>query len=342
MEIFGKLLIFALLLIAMTLSAYPQEYAINTYGDESIDGLREIKTAFINLNSKAIVSEISYGQGGLILNKTSLNIIRGHRTRLINASREGCVCTNASADQPYQTRITIIDPQTKMLESSLADSGMAFIYFEQGPNGSVFIDANSFEGLHRRMCGDYILYGNFRLLLRTQRPLGYNPKSIHGLGRFSFFTPISHEEKLYMSWQAEDRFVLKLSNSMDAIIDSLKLTNSPRRTQLVATFDNLLYVFNQNYEFYGETTWKGPEDNRISSYLLIYNIDDLSLADSLYIPDYPPGDYIGGEFGVADVVGPYIVYYYFIGDGIPQFAPAMLFIFDTRTNEAAWLRVGWR
>jgi len=37
-----------------------------------------------------------------------------------------------------------------------------------------------------------------------------------------------------------------------------------------------------------------------------------------------------------------IYYYYFWQDGYEGFDPAYLLIFDTRTNEASWLRVGWR
>jgi hypothetical protein len=52
--------------------------------------------------------------------------------------------------------------------------------------------------------------------------------------------------------------------------------------------------------------------------------------------------YLGHETGTASQIGPFVYYYYFSGDGYGQFDPAYLLIFDTRTNEATWLRVGWR
>jgi hypothetical protein len=64
--------------------------------------------------------------------------------------------------------------------------------------------------------------------------------------------------------------------------------------------------------------------------------------DSIPIPDYPEGDFISGSYGPAELVGPYIVYYFGESNDLGQLYPAMLFIFDTRTNEATWLRVGWR
>jgi hypothetical protein len=54
------------------------------------------------------------------------------------------------------------------------------------------------------------------------------------------------------------------------------------------------------------------------------------------------GGYIINEIGECDNIGPYMVYYYFAQEDYRYFSPAMLFIFDTRTNEATWLRVGWR
>jgi len=59
---------------------------------------------------------------------------------------------------------------------------------------------------------------------------------------------------------------------------------------------------------------------------------------------YPNSDsgYIGSGYGPCERIGPYFIYYFFDGEDYRYFSPAMLFIFDTRTNQATWLRVGWR
>jgi len=52
--------------------------------------------------------------------------------------------------------------------------------------------------------------------------------------------------------------------------------------------------------------------------------------------------YASQECGTAESIGSYLYYYYFRQDGYGSFDPAWLLIFDTRTNETTWLRVGWR
>jgi hypothetical protein len=112
---------------------------------------------------------------------------------------------------------------------------------------------------------------------------------------------------------------------------------------LFAVKNNLLYIFNLNYEIrFKNKIVKGYGQDWIESNVRVINLENFSLIDSIQVPDYPEGDYISGSSGVADVVGNYIVYYFGSSNDMEIFAPAMLFIFDTRTNQAAWLRVGWR
>jgi hypothetical protein len=341
-EIYGKPLKMIVLLWLIVSIAQAQDYALNTYDGASSEGLRNVKTIFVNLETRSVISSIVIGQQGQIMNKTPLRIGFGTDRYLINAVMEGCFCQNSMAGDEDRVRITIIGEDNSVIEASYTEQGLGIIYFTQGPDASVYIYAESTEGQPRHMNGDFTLNSEFELSLRTQRPSDYNPLFSPGTGDFPVIQRMSAAYNLYKSWISGRRFILKLNHDTGGIIDSLELQNNPVRTHVLAVLDSLLYVFHQNYEFYGKTIQKGPDDDRIDSHLLIYNAFDFSLLDSISIPDYPPGDYIGGEFGSADVVGPYIVYYYFEGEGIDRFAPAMLLIFDTRTNEATWLRVGWR
>ena len=84
----------------------------------------------------------------------------------------------------------------------------------------------------------------------------------------------------------------------------------------------------------------------------VYSADTLNMAICIYNPStldqtdsisYSVGEaYAAKEIGTAESNGPYLYYYYFWQDGYRRFDPAYLLIFDTRTNEADWLRVGWR
>ena len=102
--------------------------------------------------------------------------------------------------------------------------------------------------------------------------------------------------------------------------------------------DSLVYSFIINANYVGlNDTLSRP------SFVKIYRSDDFALLDSVTIK-MPPlkYGYVLNEYGSCDEIGPYLVYYYFSGEGMGIFSPAMLFIFDTRTYETTWLRVGWR
>jgi len=74
--------------------------------------------------------------------------------------------------------------------------------------------------------------------------------------------------------------------------------------------------------------------------VLIIDPQDLSIETEI---EFQMGDaYVSQEVGTAESAGNYLYFYFFGSDGYGQFDPAYLLIFDTRTNEATWLRVGWR
>jgi hypothetical protein len=78
----------------------------------------------------------------------------------------------------------------------------------------------------------------------------------------------------------------------------------------------------------------------IRNQLIKIDPSTLIATDSLILQ---PGDaYFTNEIGKADVIGNLFIYYFSKGDGYKRFDPAYMLIFDTRTNEATWLRVGWR
>ena len=102
---------------------------------------------------------------------------------------------------------------------------------------------------------------------------------------------------------------------------------------------NKIYSFITPYKMYSYSPSVYSSDT-LNMTIGVYDPFTLSKIDSL---TYPVGDaYAAMEIGTAESDGPYLYYYYFWQDGYGQFDPAYLLIFDTRTNEATWLRVGWR
>ncbi len=172
-------------------------------------------------------------------------------------------------------------------------------------------------------------------------PVGYTPQALDSLDVFTFPRHI-HGDIYYDSYR-DYYYILKTDPAGIMLIDTLRSLSIKSSNHLFAVKDSLLFIFNLNYEIhFKNNVIKGYGDNWIESNLRIYDIADFSLVDSVSIPDYEEGNYISGTSGVADVVGDYIAYYFGKSNDMEIFAPAMLFIFDTRTNEATWLRVGWR
>jgi hypothetical protein len=308
-----------------------------------------VRALFVDLDRKEVSSEIVIANQGQILNKKALPVSRNTDTLLISAVKAGCYCDNSVAGVEY-TVLSVIDSHTRNLVLSRADSDLSVHTFERQPHNRVYVGGSSDRIQRRTVSGDFTLGADFRFTLRNQRPGDYAYDLYPGLGPFSYLRGFEPQINLYKGFGC----IIRTDSDRTRILDTLRLntqyilvdtamsTNIADRSHIVAIIDTLLFDFNLNYEFYGETITKTYDEERIDSHLRIYRISDFAPIDSIPVADYPPGDYPDGTFDVADVVGPYIVYYFFGREGIWKYAPAMLFIFDTRTNEATWLRVGWR
>jgi hypothetical protein len=197
------------------------------------------------------------------------------------------------------------------------------------------------------------LYGlgqgyNFRYIRDVDT--GNKPGTIRGIEPYEYLikVPIDTAHGLYYTLHNSGEWIVKVNQTQTIAIDSLLL-----RT---AGFGNAVYAYHPgrdkfyclrvNYELHynedGDTPYKSREDRYVNPEVWIIDAGTLDIEQQLPIADYPEGEYPGEDSNPADVVGDYIVYYFFRGAGRDRFDPAMLLIFDTRTNEASWLRVGWR
>jgi len=336
-----KIFVQILMVLLLAGTAFPQEYAVNTYDENSPGYPKQIKTVFVDLESKSIIESVIIGTQGQIINKKPLFIIRQSDTLLITAVMEGCYCDNAIVGKNI-ARITVIDRVTRQIVHSYPDSNLFIDTFGQLKNKRVYMSAETLSDPRENLDGDYKLGNNYEFVMETPSPPHYSYGLYEGIGQFDFLEPVDQTNDIYMASYLSQRYILKTNSAGNQIVDSLLLTNIPFRSQFFAVKDNLLYAFNHNYEIYTETTQKTRNEDWIDSHVMIYDISDFSPVDSITIQDYPEGDYVDGAFDRADIVEDYIVYYFFGREGLTRFAPAMLFIFDTRTNEASWLRVGWR
>jgi len=141
-------------------------------------------------------------------------------------------------------------------------------------------------------------------------------------------------------------WILKTDSTKSTIMDSIQIESNIHMSELYAyhPVKNKIYAFSLNFERHGGNSPlnKGYGENWGIPLVVIYDPLTLSEIRRDTLTDFVEGEYPGLVIDRADVVGDFIVYYFFEQENLSQEDPAMLFIFDTRTNEARWLRVGWR
>jgi hypothetical protein len=151
---------------------------------------------------------------------------------------------------------------------------------------------------------------------------------------------------LYYSLNNSRYWLIRINNGGSLVTDSLMAEDGSPSSAIFAyhPVTNKIYIFHLNFEQHGKFSEldKNYGDRWIQPQVLVYDPDTFQLMERHTITDFIPGNYPLVENGPADVIGDYIVYYFFDDEWMGKFNPAMLFIFDTRTNEATWLRVGWR
>jgi hypothetical protein len=344
MKAIAQILIIILLFYSPSIS---QVYVVNAYKGDHFP--KQAVTVFIDLETKKILKEIPTGDEGAIINKKALPVLMGDDTLLITAAMEGCYCDNCVVGK-NRAKIAVFNPASMQLVYSYADSDIFIDTFESQPGCRVYIGGGEQKEPRDGIYGDYILGKDFKIALVKPRSYDYAWGLIFGVKGFTYLQQFVPEKNLYLSYSLLLHMNNEHSLALDTcylysnyiIVDSAMSAGVNDRSHILAAIDTIIYDFNLNNEFYGETITKTYELGRINPFVKLFNINTFAQLDSFPVADYPKGDYPDGNNDVADVVGPYIVYYFFGREGIEKYAPAMLFIFDTRTNEATWLRVGWR
>ncbi len=120
-------------------------------------------------------------------------------------------------------------------------------------------------------------------------------------------------------------------NAGDFSQESIILGHSPE--------NNFIYNFKLRFKLL--SMYPPPESpDSIHNTVTIIDGSSFNIINTF---ELDPGNiYLAKELGQVDYINGYLVYYFARSDGYGRFDPAYLLIFDTRTNEASWLRVGWR
>lgn len=323
-------------------------YYINTYDyDDNVEMYVYAKA--INLNSASIENSIKLNKRGIIINKIPLSVNIENHDYLLALSENGGFNKNSEMGiGDYVVYHHILDPQRQFqLVHSDSVVGAMIGFVNQYPSESGFrFGLRSSDNTHDIMPeGIYRLNGNFEFEMERQMASDVRPGVLNDSCGYNFLEQIS--------WADDSRFytnypysfeLLKLNNNLSRITDSLSMPKADRQIIQFAYHPgrDKIYIFNLNYEVHGQFMDKGRAPGAPAPRVFIYDPGNFDLLETQTIADYPEGDYPSGDEGISDIVGDFIVYYFFDDDWIGRFNPAMLFIFDTRANEASWLRVGWR
>jgi hypothetical protein len=304
----------------------------------------DIKVSKVDLTIPAIIDSTELHLPGEIVFKTPVRSISGDK--YIYAADNGEASKNSRFLNPIVCNYCILDSNLNILISSQIQDVSLFSRSGGVIESGLIIDYvlkrnNLFMPMKGRLTLDRT--NQFRIVDSHE-----NHDSDSGypnIGGFRYFNKISeNNNRLYWNLNERGMYLLRLDMDRGTLIDSLYFGRNMDYSCLFALSpnDSLVYSFHIN-----SNVVRGPTSEQKQSidpsYLLRLRANSLTLIDSIPV-HYPSLDYgyTYAEIGICDWVGPYLVYYFFHGEDYRYFSPAMLFIFDTRTNEATWLRVGWR
>lgn len=303
-----------------------------------------ILVATINLDSKRISNSTSIPIRGELAFKKPLILSRDNQMFYIIITDDGLPAKDAELMNIETVRFAVCDPSLNLLYlAELPGLTILDSYRDNNATGLKFTMRRGNSLLDYK--GNIIIQDSNRIDIVNQEPDIYDHSNYPVIGGFKYFEKIKEtNDRIYWNTTNNGRYLLSLDIGNNRLIDSLNIESDKPYFNLFGMSDNdsLIYVFYMN-----SNNLSGPTDllkTEIDpSYLKILRSADFSIIDSIDI-HYPPLDsgYAGGDTGPCDKVGPFFVYFDLNGESYGCFSPAMLFIFDTRTNEASWLRVGWR
>ena len=297
----------------------------------------------IDLDSKQIVNSFSIPISGQIIIKKPVTFISGRDTSYFINTVNGQAAKNSEADTQVVTNYAILNNQGDIFRIGQISNFYIFDILSNAADSSI-VRYNYYEGGAERKFKGILRINRDKMPNTIPREPGQNDSPPDSIGTFSEFHRIDSNNNEYY-WCLNERgvYLLALDVPHLTLNDSLNIDHDFRHANLLAlsSVDSTIFSFSINYNI-----MNGPlslqKRDVYPSYLIRYKMDQLEILDSVPISNPPDSDYVMAEYGICNKVGPYFVYFFFSGEDYRYFSPAMLFIFDTRTNEATWLRVGWR
>lgn len=351
-----SLLKVVLLIVSLTILCSPtmangQLYYVLAYGDSIPESEGPVLLRCIDLNTAQILHTDTVSMGGYLYHHTPIRFER--RSHKYLATFVQCGGGASKNTLPGRHRAyRFINEADSSIQIVRADSFIdTEILVKQYSNQTTFwlgMERSTNLGVSLPF-DEYSINESFNIVrVRPNSAVPSKPGQLPDMGNFRFPTPVDSIgiPGLYYCRRDFPIWLIRLNDQRNTLIDSVQLQDESKASAIFAYHPNRdkFYCFHLNYEYpcddsalnksYGQY-WILPE-------VFIYNPATLTLLERIPIADFSSGNYPGYEDGLANIVGDFIVYYFFMEDDEHYYSPAMLFIFDTRTNQATWLRVGWR
>jgi hypothetical protein len=316
---------------------------IVTYGDVNWHSNIVIKR--IDLEQKAVIQSTQLSFGGEIITKNPIRFSVNNSLRLI-ISTDGVPGKNCEARYPISYYAFIDDSLNVIYVDSIPHVGIYDIIVSRNDSLILLVSEPVNDIAVATHYAKYSLLNNLVLNQESAIPASFNPDNIPIIGTHNNLRSIGNNRG-NLFWDLDDNFKIHLFNINQlnrSIRGDLIIGDIIAYSQLLAlSLDtSSIYAFSLSYDIPHGGGLVSTRNTR-PSYLKKYSVLNFQRIDSIAIPNLvADSDYTSNEHGLCHQKGPYLYYYFFKSDDYRYFSPAMLFIFDTRTNEARWLRVGWR
>jgi hypothetical protein len=340
----------AFIVLSVSILSQAEYYYVVTYGDEHGDnGEKYIYLKMIDLDSAKVKDKILLARGGNVIEGHPIQLEYHNSTFLFVEIIDGAPAKNAGYGNSYSIYKLIEVDSCLTIANADSIKNRDRDWSEQYPPlRSIFekgIGCKNKDSV-KVAFDKYTINEKWRFSDVDTVDHNVNLGNIRKIHQFEYLQSFNYPNKHNLYSVLNTDWIIRLNSTLDLVVDSLQIKTAQNWLYEYAyrPITDKLYWFQLNYEYHVTNLEleKYYGDKWITPEVYIYDPVSLKLIERDKIADFPKDNFPGMETGLADVVGDYIVVYFFDCELREGFLPAMLFIFDTRTNTARWLNVGWR
>jgi hypothetical protein len=299
----------------------------------------------IDISSKKVIDSLFLNIHGEFVIARPLEINIDNHHLLLSFLSCGLVGKNSMLDS-IETAVCVIIDKSDFRILAINNMPYYFFYDDLQVSGDTIYDdwmdnspdsSGCFHGCFHLDSNDYSL----RIIERVPYREEFDKPVM--VGKFSnpVFLIDSGTIKYYLALRDGLELVVFKADSINNVLNE-KTVGNRANSAVVGGFnplDSLIYIFTLRYYLETQVPPISSPDSIFNTLRRLRLSDFQEVGKSVNIEQL---SFIANEAGNAEFIDGSFVYYFSEGEGYGTFEPAMLFIFDTRTNEATWLRVGWR